>query len=335
MACLDNFILVQGNCGTATPTSGLFINTSLAGITLKKAANASEGALQTGVALLNQAITNGTALAQSALVGEMLSVVRFNAIVSGSKYGKQPLDPSLATNYAALSDTPRGMKFELNNCCPLTEICIREVTMLTASNTTGSTLTILDGGTTTTFTFNTTALIETTIDVNYTVLTDTVYLTANATSSWSVSNSRLNQSGTCGFCANDCCASPTCEYQAGLTPWGYDGTNTTGLTYGMTANINVVCSERKFICQLTCIPDFAWLVLYHSGVWFLDYLVMSNRINEYTIYNQEQAVIRADQWREQADILEKKLTKQLPEYLLSLDSCCIECNSSRWDTATP
>jgi len=335
MACLTNFILVKGHCGNATPTSGLFINTSLAGITLTKAANTAEGELQTGVTLLDQAITNGIELARSALVSELMGFVRFNSIASSGQYGDFYKDFTDTTRYLAATAASRGLKFELQNCCRLSTLFIRRVKILQNTTLASQTLTITDGGTVTTFTFSTTAQVVTEVEVNYKAQSDTVLITVDNTSV-SVNDSNLSYSGTCGFCSNDCCGDSSCELSAGLTVWGFDGTNTTGTTYGVSALVDVICDESRFFCEIAnTIPDIGWITLYHSGVWFLEYLLMSNRINEYTIYNLEQATLRIEQWQKSAEILQKKLAKQLPKYLLSIDSCCIECNSSRWDTAIP
>lgn len=333
MACLDNFILVFGHCAGNTPTSGLYINKALPGITLKRSANLAEGEIQTGVDLLNQAITNGIEFARAALVSEMMGIVRFNAIHSTGQYGQFYKDYTDTDYYLAASAANRGLKFELSQCCKLTSLYIRRVQVLMNSTLSSQTLTITDGGTTTTKTFSTTAQVPTDVEVNYKASSPTVLITLDNTSQ-SVNNSTLNYSGSCGFCSNDCCNNHLCD--KALSVWGWDGTNTNGTSYGLSARVDVVCDEYKFFCELAnAIPDVAWLTMYHAGIWFFEYLLTTGRVNVYTLYNKETISARIEQWSQKADEIEKKIVKQLPRYLAMIDDCCVECNSSRWETSIP
>lgn len=333
MACLTNYILVYGHCEGNTPTSGLYINKALPGITLKRSANLAEGEIQTGVDLLNQAIENGIEMARSALVREMLGVVRFNSISSTGQYGQFYKDFTDTTKYLSATSANRGLKFELSQCCRLTNLYVRRVSILLNTAVTNGTLTVTDGGTTTTKTFSTTAKVVTDVEVNYKAQSPTVLITLN-NAAMSVNDSTLNYSGNCGFCSNDCCNNSSCN--KGINVWGWDGTNTTGTTYGLSATVDTICDEYKFFCEIAnTIPDVAWLVMYHAGVWFFEYLLTTGRINVYTLYNKETISARIEQWTQKADDLEKKLVRQLPRYLASIDDCCVECNSSHWETSIP
>lgn len=333
MACLTNYILVYGHCGEETPTSNLYINKALPGITLKRSANLAEGEIQTGVDLLNQAITNGIEMAWSALVREMLGVVRFNSISSTGQYGLFYKDFTDTTQYLAATSANRGLKFELGQCCKLTNLYVRRVSVLQNTTLANQTLTITDGGTVTTKTFSSTAKVVTEVEVNYKAQSPTVLITLN-NAAISVNDSTLNYTGSCGFCSNDCCADHSCNQ--GVNVWGWDGTNTNSSTYGLSATVDTICDEYKFFCEMAnTIPDVAWLVMYHAGIWFFEYLLTTGRINAYTLYNKETISARIEQWTQKADELEKKLVKQLPRYLASIDSCCIECNSSHWETSIP
>lgn len=335
MACLTNYILVYGHCEGETATSGLYINKNLAGISLAKAANAAEGELQTGVALLNQAIDNGIQQARSALVSEMLGTVRFNSIVSSSQYGQFYKDFTDTTKYLAATAANRGLKFELQNCCRLSKIFIRRVRILLNTTVVNGTLTITDGGTVTTKTFSTTAKVVTEVEVNYKAQSPTVLITLN-NAAISVNDSTLNYTGSCGFCSNDCCSDSNCGCNEGLNVWGWDGSTTTGTTFGLSALVDVMCDEEKFFCEMAgSVPDIAWLSLYGGGIWFFEYLLLTGRINAYTNYNKEQVSTQIEQWQALFNQTKTKLAKQLPKYLLTIDDCCIECNSSRWETSLP
>lgn len=330
MACLDNYINVYGHCDGETPSSGLYINKHLAGISLKRAANYAEGELQTGVALLEQAIETGIEKARSALVSEMLGTVRFNSISSSGQYGKFDLDFTDTDNYLAAASASRGLKFELDSGCRLTAIYIRRVQVLTNSTITNGTLTITDGGEVTTKTFSASPKEITFVEVNYKAQSPTVLITLN-NASISVADSDLYYNGNCGFCCNTCQGG--CD--SGLSVWGWDGTNTTSTTYGLSALVDVVCDEKKFFCEISHIPDVAWMCLYQAGMWAFEYGLLTNRINVYTTYGKEQASAQIQQWQQQFDQAKEKVVKQLPKYLLSIDKCCIECNSSHWQTSIP
>lgn len=330
MACLTNYINVYGHCDGGTPSSGLYINKHLAGISLKRAANYAEGELQTGVALLEQAIENGIAQTRSALVSEMLGTVRFNSISSSGQYGKYPLDFTDTTEYLAATAASRGLKFELDNACRLSKIYVRRVQILTNTTVTNGTLTITDGGETTSYTFSTQPQEITFVETNYKAQSTTVKITLN-NAAMSVADSDLYYNGNCGFCCNTCKGS--CD--SGLSVWGWDGTNTTSTTYGLSALVDVICDEEKFFCEISHIPDVAWMCLYQAGIWAFEYGILSNRINVYTNYGKEQLILQTQQWRLLFDEKKDKVVKQLPKYLLSIDSCCIECNSSRWQTSIP
>ena len=267
-------------------------------------------------------------------MSDLLGTVRFNAIASSGQYGKFYKDFTDTTKYLAAAVANRGLKLELKNSCRLSTLYIRRVRILDNTGVSG-TLTITDGGTVTTKTYTTTAQVATDVEVNYKATSPTVLVTLDNTAI-SVNESTLNYSGSCGFCANDCCEDHTCKCNSGLNVYGWDGTNTTSTTYGISALVDVVCDEGKFFCEMAnVIPDIAWLTLYEAGIWFFEYLLNTGRINMYTNYNDEQASNNIEQWSQKSDMIRKKLAKQLPKYLLSIDDCCIECNSSRWETSLP
>lgn len=330
MTCLTNYINVFGHCGSTVPSSGLYINKNLAGISLKRAANTAEGEIQTGVALLEQAIENGIQQSRSALVSEMLNTVRFNSITSSGQYGKYELDFTDADNYLAITAANRGLKFQLDNDCRLSTLYIRRVQILTNSTITAGTLTLTDGGEIKTYTFDASPKEITFVEINYKAQSPTVLITLN-NAAISVADSDLYYNGNCGYCCNDCHGS--CD--SGLSVWGWDGTTTTSSTYGLSALVDVICDEEKFFCEISSIPDVAWMSLYAAGIWAFEYGLLSGRINVYTNYGKEQVALQITQWQQEFDKRREKIVKQLPEYLLKIDSCCIVCNSSHWTTSIP
>lgn len=329
MACFDNYILVRGHCGTATPSTSLYIN-DLPGITLSAAANTAQE-LQTGVTLLNRCIEQGITNTREQLVGEILGTYQFNKAVSTGSYGMFTEDIDLTANYLSTSVSERGLKFELRNDCRLTQFHVKRVRVLT--NTSGEqTLTIIDGVTENNYVFTSVAKVPQWVETNYFANSEQIKIVMDDVS---VNNSTLNYTGDCGFCSNDCASCGSCGCTSGLSVWGWDGTNENGNTYGLSAIVHVVCSEEKFFCEISQLSSVAQMVWKNAGVVFLDNLLHTNRINVYTIYGKEDAANLKAQWQEEVIELKEKLAKQLPKYLSQIDSCCIECNSSRWEFSTP
>lgn len=337
MACLTNYILVDGHCEGETPTSGLYINKALPGITLKQSANLAEGEIQTGVQLLNQAIENGIQSARAALVSEMLGVVRFNTIASTGVYGAFPPDTSNA-DYLPLSYENRGLKFELNDCCRLSSLHIKKVEVLVTNTITnnGMVMTIVDGETVTEYAFNTASKTVATVYTNYKAQNKMIKVLLSHPRIV-VADTDINCSGNCGFCSNGCTGRHDCGCTTNLTVTGYNETTgqTSGGSFGLSVTADVICDEEKFFCELSTIPDVAWLTVYQAGIWFFEYLLTTNRINVYTLYNKETISARIEQWNQKSQEITKKLVKQLPKYLATIDDCCVECNSSQWKIQIP
>ena len=76
----------------------------------------------------------------------------------------------------------------------------------------------------------------------------------------------------------------------------------------------------------------AW---YHAGMLFIDELLMTDRINAFTLYNIDRAQEIKAEWKETYDQCIKDLVDRLPKFLNQVDSCCIQCDSDRWTTAMP
>lgn len=326
MACLDNYILVKGHCGSATPSTNIYINEALPGISIKKAAGVAEDSVVTGVQLLNLCVTNALRKTKTDLLNAMLSVVRFNTHVSNGEYGE------FQSDYLSAINVSRGIKVELDNCCRLSIINIPRVKILLSETLANQTLTIVDGGTTTTFNFSATANVPLYIETNYKANTDLIYIT---TQNLPVNNSLLHNSDSCGFCSNECTNCDSCGCNSGLNIYGWDGAQTSGYSYGLQPIINVICDEDKFFCEVSKLSSVAEMVLYAAGIFFIEELISTSRLNVYTIYNKDGAEAQREKWLEYYDELKKGIIQRLPVYLGNLDKCCIDCNSSHWQTSIP
>lgn len=334
MACLDNYILVKGHCAGATATSGLYINVNLPGITLAKAANTAEGALPTGVSLLNQCIQNGLARTRQDLVTMMLGRVRFNQIVSGGQYGSySPDDFDLDSKYLSGTATGRGLKVELRNDCKYSNIYVHRVGVI-GKGSGSKTLTITDGITATNHTFTLTNQTITWVETKQEIESDLAHIKISD-ATFQPFDTLLNYSGSCGFCTNECYNSHSCNCSSGMNIYGFDGANTNSQTYGLIATIQTKCSIDKFFCEISHLESVAWATLYASGIEFLNYNLLTGRVNEYTIYDDEQASATVALWQSKYDVALKTLRDSLPKYLNTIDSCCLECDGSNWAYSHP
>lgn len=334
MACFTNYILVKGYCGDSTPSTGIYINEFLPGITLKAAANIAEDTVQTGVGLLNQCVSNAILRVKDDLVSSMLGTVRFNAAVSTGQYGYYEPDNFDDDNYyLAGSATGRGIKATLKNDCRLSAIYVKRVAVIGQGSGT-KTLYVKDGVTTTSYSFTLSNQAVTWVEVNQKITSDLLHITISD-SAFEPFDMDLNYTGTCGVCANDCSGSSACDCNAGLDIWGWDGTNTGSNTYGLSPVIHVICDQDKFLCEVSQLETVAQMIAFKAGIIFMQELISTSRLNYYTIYEEEMAREWITEWTKEYTDRTKALTPRLTKYLLSVDSCCIECDSSNWHYGLP
>lgn len=340
MACLDDYILIKSQCGSSTPTSGLYIDTSLPGITLERAANTAEGALPTGVLLLEQSIQNGIARVRQELVTALLPKVRFNQLISGGEYGTWNPD-TIASDSAYLANSSgKGVAATLKGCCRLANMYIPRVGIISKTTYPINQITLTVTDSTSSTTYNTAIIGKniTWVEVRQKIESDQVRITAAPVpgKTFEPYDTLLNYSGNCGFCSNECSGCSDCSCSQGLDVYGWDGTNTGGHTFGIIPVIQVKCDAEKFFCEISNLEMIQWAVLYAAGIDFMRFFRTTNRVNPYTIYETEEEInnVIAD-WENSLKIRLDTLRETLPVYLNSIDSCCMECNASTWVEMLP
>lgn len=263
----------------------------------------------------------------------MLGTVKFGQILSGSQYGYYQADDfDNDAKYLAGTATGRGTKSELRNNCRLSHQYIKRVGVIGKGTNGTKTLSITDGVTVTNYTFTFTTQVLTWVEVNQQIESDLAFIKI-ADADFQPLDTYLNYSGTCGFCANDCCGTSSCGCNEGLNIWGWDGTATNSQTYGLIPLVQVICSPEKFFCEISSLEMVRWATLYASGSDFMGYLINTNRLNAYTIYEAEEAANLVTDWEAKFKHNLKTLVKTLPGYLNSIDSCCLQCDSDTWTYA--
>lgn len=323
----SDYILVAGHCGSAVPSTGLYINQDLEGITLQKAANISEGEFNRGVDLLNQCIANGIAKARADIVRRMMQYVRFDAVLESHTFG------CFKNDYLSASAGERGVTISLCGDCRYTKLYINQIVVKANTTIADKQVKIVDGATTTTKTVDLTAGVPAVIRPSYSATNKEITIRWD-TSGISPNNSDLNSCSDCGCSSGsnlyqtcDGCDNCGCDL---VTATGSDGTSN---TYGITVYAQAICDEGVFTCDIA-----KWLAraaLYASGISFCIYQMTTNRINAFTIYKEEQYQELRATFEDEYNKEINTLADRLPSYLADVGGDCIKCDSSRWVTSIP
>lgn len=316
MNCRGNIIGVRGACSSTDEQATLFyyIN-DLPGISLRKAANIADSESGTGQNILQQSIEQGVKQTQNDIINSLLNVVKFGTV------NMSRLSGGLKNGSWKTIATPQGQIIKTLNCSRLQAIYLPYVNVL-IENDEDIEIIIEDGGKTTTIRAAVDGGIVTKIALNYKATNNeiTVKIGLQGGGSLSVSDAGLNYNG-------DCCN--VCHYDyTNATSTSGDGTSN-----GLQILVQTICDEDALFCEIArYAAKAAW---YASGIWFLEYLLASDRINVYTTYQNEEAADQIVRWSDVYQKELKALNERLPKQLLRLDSCCVECNSSRWQLALP
>jgi len=304
MNCKNSIIGIRGLCNESTAPYLYFIN-DLPGITIEKAANVAGIEQGTGVNLLEKSIQQGINTAQRGLIQALLGVVKFGAINNSALSG------AIGGGVYRSVMGPVGHNYRLNqNICRLQAMYVPYVDVLIEA-TANVTLKIVDNDTTTQAVTN-----EVTITIENgqggALLVSDGSLLYTGSNYWKCS--------PCGLT----CDSPMASSSS---------TTNDGKSNGIQVLIQTICDEDKLFCEVSkFIAEGAW---YASGIWFLEELLASDRLNVYTTYSQQEAADQIIRWTAKYDAILADLKKRLPKFLLNLDRCCIDCDSSAWKYAMP
>ena len=317
--CFTNLIGIRGDCNAAVPTSGLYLDDH-PGITVSSAGEIVSDADETGLALAQKAIRLGIDEAKRALVREMMNIVNFHAITF-SELGAN----FVADDYLPAPATDSGIKIELCTKCRLSGLYVPYVNVQFENSGSG-TLKILDGDTTTSFTFTSVAKRTICVVTNYRPLSDEISIVVEA-GTLKPNNSILNHS--CFTCPSiiEC----DCQKGTGATLTGVGASES--YSYSVQPLINLECSEEKFFCEAKHLAaTAAW---YNSGLRFWEEASINTNMTPLVIYNQAQIKEQIENLKSKAETEIKSLVEKLPTYLSKIDNCCIDCGSSRWVYSKP
>lgn len=325
MACFSDYILVRGHCGNTLPSTGLYIN-DLPGITVKIAANVADDEVVSGINLLNRCIDEGIRQARHDIVSKMRNVVSFDKIQHNQDYG------FFTDTYLSTSNTTRGLKVTIDDCCRLTGIFIKQLTLKANTTISNKTISIVDGNVTTNYTVDLTAGVETTIYPNYKATEETVYIQWN-TSDISVNDSTVFDTSSGAFPYASChdwnCTQNECGHN-GITVVGTDDTDK---SYGIRALVQVRCDEDQFTCEIS--DQLAYACRYSAAMKFVEEWKMTTRINAPTNYGKERYDEQYLMWEEKYHEELNSIVEKLPTWLAQVAPCCVECSSDHWTYQHP
>lgn len=316
MSCFDNFIGIKGDCTTTEPpVTGLYIN-DLAGISLRFAAHIANDETMTGVNLLKEKINFAIKLVKSDVIKFFAPYMRINTNIDFNIGG--------AFNSAYLSPAPlsRGLLISKNEKSKIQKIYLNHVDVLV--NTTGNhTLVLQDIYTTINYNFSAIAGQVKKINLNYLAEGTEVYLLMD-NSALSVNEGNILYQQSCG--CNWKTYKPT---ESQLSIKGYNGTGTDSKTYGLRANVSVICDVDSILCSLT--RELGLIVLYRAGIAILEEQLVSDRLNEYVVFNdKEMTKDFLKMWGNEYNGRLDTLAMSSKQTLKQLNDSCIDCGGMKY-----
>jgi len=262
----SNYIGIRGDCITDAPSSGLFIN-DLAGVSLKLAAKLADEETLKGSELLRRIEGQAIRDVWSEVKSKLAQHYELSKSIEQMQTGRYIYDQP--TIYLPFQAGDVGVVVDKTDCDDYTAIRINSVTIRANSTQTNKTLTITDGCTVKTYSFNIAACQPVKINTNFTAQTGRVIVTVDATDLELENNSTFVDCG----CRNGC----SCSRGGCLSVRGWDGIKEVGQSYGFILNASCVCDDSLFACALQ--DDMAGLVQLKMGVLLMQDLLTTKRAN--------------------------------------------------------
>lgn len=331
MNCLEEItcgsrtiIGVRDYHGCTKPESGLFIN-QLPGITLKTAANVANEEMQSGLELMKQSTIMAAQQVKDEFVARLGPMFDFNAIVETRQLNvfSDKTIPALAAERGIIVKRWRS---------ELARTFIADV-YIRVQNAGPAVLKVIEivqeGQTykeckTTTYNVDLVADCVNTIKLDYLAETEQVKIVFDQTAFVT------NYCGS-GMLGNSC---NTCYGRAnGITVVGWNGVKEDPKCFGVGALVNVRCYEENIFCAL--LPRMYFLLWYKSGIVFLEEMIASTRINNFTIFGKEQAKELLKQYTEKYNEKYEVIIKNAYDYIRSTKGECLTCNGSKYVQSTP
>lgn len=314
--CFDNYIGLRGACEDSTPISGMYIN-DLAGISLKTIANLSTEKSASFKEVWESIYRRSVNEMQSDIFIMMQEFIKTNILYENAIVGRlcNPPVAEIASNHY------KGIAISVNES-KNTEIFINDV-QLYLDSAEDSEIRI--------YNYNDGALLDT-ISFNGIQGLNTIYINKRYTiygqrkkifvcydgNIPSIQSKAVYIDTDCGY-ATICGAKIDIGTQVIEDNLDFDAEG-----HGLIINFNIVCSVDNFICSIRDLLKMA--LLYKLGENVMLERLTSDRINQYTMVNMEQAEKLQEEYRTKyRDNVNATLNNIEPHG----DTCCFPCNKKR------
>jgi hypothetical protein len=312
------------NVTTGTPLSGHWID-DLEGMNLSLGSALANESNITGVKFLQDKIRIGSNLVDNDIFTYMLKLFRVNDVLGSGIVGKLTGNTFNPLTYNAVSPDDRGIRIKRINT-PMAKIMLKSVD-IHVQNALSTNLVVLDGDETYTYPVTLLANTPNKVDIYQQFESQYIYITLDNTA-LITANLPINRTYFDNT-ADDCeCINFNCAPYKYFTCAGWNGSSIESNTFGIVANVQVICDRKELIKTIDHLLGRPKLL--RSGIEILKELINSNRLNEYTILNSEQAVLTITNWQTEYNTLMNALRECLPSYYSDFDRVCVTCNSTHY-----
>ena len=319
---MSDYIGIRG-VSTTAPLSGYYID-DLEGLNLKLGAGLVNIATLSGSSFLQDKIRLGCKLVDDDVFTYILSLFRINDIIGTGIVGRLPNTLTPIT-YNGLGANDKGIRIKRVRS-RLSKILIKSLDIYSNTTITGAVINIHDGNDTYPYAIDLVAGSHTPIDIYKEFENEYIYVTLDSTlvDTAKLPILRTYYDSTCDECQPNFVGYSNRNF----TVSGWNGTTFENNTFGIVANIQVICSRSEFIKTIDHL--LGRVKLLKTGICILNELIVSDRLNEYTLLGGEQAVLTITNWQTEYNTKMMAIRENLPTHYNHVDNICITCNSNRY-----
>lgn len=296
MSCLDNFIGVK-SCSSTAPKSGLYIE-DLPGISIPKAAEITDQD-PSGVEFLTKKIKFALKDYHAVIMSQLQRQEPRCLELCGFD-GEDFKDPSADVVGITITRTPTGLS-RLKMRTILVRVKIAGTIQITVTD-----------GVTTTQEDHDLAVGDNLIDFAFNPIGNTISIYATNTLGFGVVD--------CGDLRVGC---GMCDSQRAFKVDGFLNDDKSTTAWGFVPDLCLECDEDRMTCSILHYVKQG--ALYHAGADILEEWITSTRLNFLTLYSQEWAAAKIDEWRAKAQHLGLSQINGIERHIKRVDPNCFVC----------
>lgn len=320
ISCLENIVTFRGCNASATPLSGLDLMDAPE-ITIKNIANTATEKDVSGIEMVNRLLSLSHTMVRNDLL-EVMAANRMLLNVTNKVWETSKFKP---TTTIAANNTERGLTVWRTNKSlqkSLKTMKIHTIYIYPMEDYTDAVVKIYDNGgqvnKTSTYSFDLVGGQVNEFDVEYDC--EGTNITVAIRGDMALASSYLELCAACsGKAPNDC--GYTQSYTGGKSVNGREG-------YGVGVSFSCECDYDRILCSLakTSVGKIIWM---KARLMILEERIKSNRLNNFVIYNVEQAKEYFNQLQAEYDDSWKSFIASLPNLLRQWNGDCVICNGIR------